>query len=95
MIMLIGCRELVSRGAAEGAPGQVSVRLRTDAMFMALLRDATDGAETEPEMVETVCRGQHEELVLKRFLMNEVQKTLSELSEKAPQSLPLVCKQVA
>ncbi|CAE7717131.1 unnamed protein product [Symbiodinium pilosum] len=55
----------------------VSVRLRTDATFMALL-SSEDAEAVEPEMEDLICRGKHEEQILKRFLLNEIKKTLSE-----------------
>lgn len=60
-----------------------SVRLRTDGTFMALL--GADGCTEE----DIICRGKHEEQILKRFLLNEVQKTLSQSCEmpKALQDL--------
>ena len=84
---------------------EVSVRLRTDGTFMALM-----AGESECHEEDIICHGKHEaralepggrnedcillspfpqEQILKRFLLNEVQKTLSQSCEmpKALQDL--------
>jgi len=72
------------RAGSASVLSHVSVRLRTDGTFMALM-----AGESECHEEDIICHGKHEEQILKRFLLNEVQKTLSQSCEmpKALQDL--------
>eukprot|EP00439_Symbiodinium_sp_Y106_P072797 s2273_g13.t1 len=79
------------RAGSASVLSHVSVRLRTDGTFMALM-----AGESECHEEDIICHGKHEEQILKRFLLNEarvrrwiLQRSLQRRERKAAE---LICR---